>query len=122
MREHLAGEDVLADLVVPLLPEVSWTRRPVKNVWAHWSLKTSGQAAGRAVIRVNSILQAPRTQVPDELLEYLMFHELLHHLLPGRGHDAEFRRLEAKWPNADALDLMLDTLHEQFDFARPPRM
>lgn len=122
MREHLAGEEVLADLAVSLLPEVSWTRRPVKNVWAYWSLKTSGQAAGRAVIRVNRILQAPRTQVPDDLLEYLMFHELLHHLLPGRGHDAEFRRLEAKWPNADALDLMLDTLHEQFDLARPPRM
>jgi hypothetical protein len=46
---------------------------------------------------------------------------MLHNILPGRGHDAEFRRLEAMWPNADQLDFELDTLHEQFDIDRIKR-
>jgi len=53
--------------------------------------------------------------VSGELLEFLLFHGLLHRLLPGRGHDAEFRRLEAMWPHAADRDLELDSLHEQFE-------
>jgi predicted metal-dependent hydrolase len=52
--------------------------------------------------------------VPDALLEYLLYHELLHHLLPGEGHDAEFNELEARWPDRDALDLCLATFHEHW--------
>ena len=61
------------------------------------------------------VLQAPRAQISDELSEYLLWHELVHHVLPGRGHDAEFRRLEALWPNFAKLDHELDSIHEGFD-------
>lgn len=48
---------------------------------------------------------------------YIVYHELLHHLLPNQGHDAEFRDLEAAWPNAVDLNLAFDTLHERWDLA-----
>lgn len=115
MRDVLAGEEVLSRLQEADLPTLSWSTRVSNSAWAYWSMRTSGKAAGRPVIRVNVLLRAPRTQVPDEVLSYLIFHEMLHDLLPGQGHDAEFRRLEAMWPESAALDLTLDTLHEQFD-------
>jgi superfamily II DNA or RNA helicase len=97
------------------VPEVRWTRRCVKSTWAHWSLRMSGRGKGKAMIRVNRVLRTTAKHVPDEVLAYLVFHEMLHHLLPGQGHDAEFRELEALWPDAEHLDLTLDTLHEKWD-------
>jgi predicted metal-dependent hydrolase len=75
----------------------------------------AGSTRGRPEIRINKQLQAPTTQIADELLEYLLWHELCHHVLPGRGHDAEFRRLESLWPDFARLDHELDTLHERFN-------
>ena len=119
----LAGEEVIEPLLSQAYdpPAIRWTKTDVGSTWAHWSLKTTGKAKGRVEIRVNRRLQAPRSQVSEELLEYLIFHELLHDLLPGRGHDAEFRRLEAMWPDADRLDFVFDTLHEQFSLPRARR-
>ena len=119
MREVLAGQEVLSRLQTDDLPDLGWSKRESTSAWAYWSVKTSGKSAGKPVIRVNSMLRAPRTQVPDEVLSYLVFHEMLHDLLPGQGHDAEFRRMEGMWPDSAALDLTLDTLHEQFAMPRP---
>ena len=118
MHQLLEGEPALEGLHNENLPSVGWTRGPIQGAWAYWSLRMSGPAAGKPIVRVNRMLQAPCTQVSDDLLRYLLFHEMLHNILPGRGHDAEFRRLEAMWPNADQLDFELDTLHEQFDIDR----
>lgn len=118
MAVHLAGEAVLTRLDVNDLPELGWTRSVGVTVWptawAYWTLKNTGQLKGKGVIRVHRSLRAPRSQVSDELLKYLIFHEMLHHLLPGQGHSAEFRRLERLWPGGERLDLDLDTLHERF--------
>jgi predicted metal-dependent hydrolase len=54
--------------------------------------------------------------VPDELLEYVLWHEICHHLRSANGHDPESRRLEHLWPNAVGLDHELDTLAEPFTF------
>jgi hypothetical protein len=97
------------------LPEVEWTKRVVSTTWGHWSIKLSGKSMGRQIIRINTLLQTTPAAVPDEPLQYLMYHELLHHLLPAQGHDAEFRMLEARWPDAVELDLWFDTLHERWD-------
>jgi superfamily II DNA or RNA helicase len=123
MNQHLAGEAVLEHLDLSDLPEVGWTARVgSKNwpsAWAYWTMKTTGQLKGHGVIRVHRALRAPRTQVSDAVLEFLVFHEMLHHLLPGQGHSAEFRRLERRWPAADNLDLALDTLHEHYRLPTP---
>ena len=111
-----AGEDGYVELLRgEYLPAVEWTRRPVKSTYAYWAPRIGGRAKGSPVIRVNRCLQAPTTQISDELLQFLLWHELSHQLLPGRGHDAEFRRLESTWPDFTRLDYELDTLHERFD-------
>lgn len=110
--ECLEGEAVLEHLYLDHLPPCTWTERSNVSFWATWTLKTSGKAAGKPYIRVNKALQVSATHVPDAVLEYLLFHELLHHLLPAQGHSAEFRRLEGMWPDADRLDHTLDELHK----------
>ncbi|PZS16990.1 MAG: hypothetical protein DLM57_09345 [Pseudonocardiales bacterium] len=98
------------------LPDVQWTRRPVRSTYAVWVPRISGQSKGTPVIRVNRSLQAPATQVPAGLLRYLLWHELCHHVLPGHGHDAEFHRLLVMWPDFARLDHELDKLSERYDF------
>ncbi len=121
------GESLLADesayegwLAIDELPEIDWTRREVQAVWGYWSWRTSTRARDKPVIRINLALRAPKTQVPDELLRYLIWHELCHHLTPGQGHDAEFRRLEGLWPSHPSLDHQLDTLHEVYAMPKRP--
>lgn len=97
------------------LPAVEWTKRPVKSTFAYWAPRISGKGKGSPFIRVSRCLKAPATQISDDLLRFLLWHELCHHLMPVRGHDAEFRRLESMWPNFARLDAELDTLHERFD-------
>ena len=118
ISKHLAGESVLERLDAVDLPALDWTTRTSTEqwptAWAYWTIKNTGQLRGTRVIRVNRALRAPKSQVSDELLAYLVFHEMLHDLLPGQGHDAEFRRLESRWPDAEALDIELDTLRERY--------
>jgi hypothetical protein len=98
-----ADDPVYLDLLgTPL--QVGWTRKPITTAWAYWAPRISGKTRGTPRIWVNQTLRAPRTEIPDDVLEFLLWHELLHHLLPGQGHDAEFRRLEAYWPNSERHD------------------
>ncbi|GAA1276092.1 hypothetical protein GCM10009609_43860 [Pseudonocardia aurantiaca] len=116
-RSLLAADDphYLDLLATPL--QVDWTRNPTNTVFAYWAPRISGPRRGTPQIWVNRLLSAPQTQIPDENLEYLLWHEVLHHLLPRQGHDAEFRRLEAMWPNSEQHDHFLDTLAERYDLS-----
>lgn len=116
IRKTLAEESVFSRLDINDIPKTDWTDHPIEGAWAYWSLPAKGKSKGQPIIRINRALQASEKQVSDDVLMYLLYHEMLHHLLPGQGHDAEFRRLEALWPHADELDMQLDTLHETFEF------
>ncbi len=96
-------------------PPVYWTRRVVTATWGHWTIALGKKGAGRQQIRINRLLRTNSKHFSDEAVGYLVYHELLHHLLPGQGHDAEFRMLEQLWPGAPQLDLEFDTLHEYWD-------
>jgi hypothetical protein len=96
-------------------PRAEWTRHVVAYAFAHWSVSQSSRTPGRQRIRVNRLLRTDPSIVSDEVLAFLLYHELLHCLLPGQGHDAQFRELEARWPCALEHDKLLDTLHEQYD-------
>lgn len=109
-----AGEHEYA-AILDYPPRVSWTRTPVKSTYAYWIVRMSSRAKGQPEIRVNKALQAPATQVADELLEFLLWHELCHHVLPGHGHDAEFNRLLHMWPESASLDNDLDQLTEKYE-------
>lgn len=117
-RDLLAAEPDYKERLAPSeLPRVEWTRTPVKSLWAYWVPTITGRGKGNAHIRVDLALRAPSAQVSDELLEFLLWHELCHHLTPNQGHDAEFRRLEALWPDAARLDQALDELSLTYEVA-----
>ncbi|WP_170955324.1 DEAD/DEAH box helicase family protein [Ornithinimicrobium cerasi] len=103
------------------LPRYEWTRTRPRGLWAYWAPRIAGRNKGTPIIRVNRILKATQELVPDRLIQALLWHELCHHLLPGRGHDAEFRRLEALWPDLMEQGARLDRLHEEFDLMANPR-
>lgn len=105
----------LRDILKTYQPPVEWTKRTVSSTWAHWSIRLQGRRRGEQVIRVNRLLRTGPEHIADELLAYLVYHELLHSLLPGQGHDAEFRELEALWPGSAELDAQFATLHERWD-------
>lgn len=115
LADELTADEELAErLDVRDLP-VRFSKRPNAHAWAYWNVTFKGMNAGRPVIIVNNLLQTTEEAVPDHVLEYLLYHELLHHLLPGQGHDGQFRRLEALWPGIDESELALMTLHERWD-------
>lgn len=109
-----AGEKHYAE-ILHYLPKVKWTRKPVRTFYAIWVPRISGKAKGTPVIRVNQTLQAPASQVPDDLLQFLLWHELCHHILPSQGHNAEFYRLLYMWPESSRLDHELHSLPERLD-------
>ena len=116
----LLPPEVRSRLADPPPIEVAWTRSVISSAWGEWTIRLRGKNAGRQTIRVNRILRTKVSIAPDTLLEYILYHELLHHLLPGEGHDAEFNELEALWPDRDACDLVLATFHERWE-TKPAR-
>lgn len=98
-------------------PKIDWTRRSITWAWAHYSWRQASRAKGKPIIRINLALKADPSQVSDDLLKFLIWHEVCHHLSLGTGHDSEFRRLESLWPDQARLDHELDTLHERYDIS-----
>lgn len=95
--------------------EYHWTPHVVSTTLAHWSLQSKGRYAFRDEIRVNLLLQTKPELISDEVLAYLLYHEVLHGILVGQGHSSEFRDLESRWEGFSKLDLFLDTLPEHWD-------
>lgn len=67
---------------------ISFTSKPVKSYFGicRYSDKT---------IKVNRILNSPK--VPRFVLEFLVYHEVLHADMPNNGHDKFFRERERKF-------------------------
>ena len=88
---------------------------PTATTFGTWVLDTRGKSRGRARLVINSMLNTRRSIISDEALGYLVYHEMLHHVLPFRGHDLGFRTYESHWPNAAEHDATYDSLEEEFD-------
>jgi hypothetical protein len=89
-------------------PELGWSRRPSRTVLGHYD-------ASHNAIVLSSIMD--RQQVPKLVVEYVMFHEMLHlrHPVEHRGvrrcvHTAEFRAAEKEFPRFEEAKLLLKTL------------
>jgi hypothetical protein len=91
--------------------DVGWTSRPIR--WAY-GYHSYNRDTGRQLIRINRMLCAPEHVVSTELLDFLVWHELLHHILLAQGHDAEFMTLEQQWPDAAERNGELATFHERW--------
>jgi superfamily II DNA or RNA helicase len=99
-------------------PTVGWSRRRTWHLLAYWTIATHGRSRGERRIVVSSLYRTETNVVTDEMLRYLLWHELLHDLLPGQQHDSQFRDMEHRWPDAAALDGEWYSLHDRYLFPR----
>jgi hypothetical protein len=88
-------------------PHARWSNRVTRSYLGMWRL---GDAPGEHRIVINVLLQTDESIVSEELLGFLLWHEVVHSVTPGQGHDAEFEYLEGRWPDAVALNTGLDAL------------
>lgn len=99
--------------------KIEWGRRVVakKRGQKSRSIRYGSWIPDLRVIRVNPLLDDVR--VPYEFMRYIVFHEMLHSVVPGEQHGTRnyyhattFRRLERSFPNLDAMHkLAKDLLH-----------
>lgn len=89
-------------------PELGWSRRPSRTMLGHYD-------PSHHVIILSSILDRPA--VPRLVVEFVMFHEMLHlkHPVDHRGarrcvHTPEFRASEKEFPGLAEAKLLLKTL------------
>lgn len=85
---------------------VSWGRRSVPRGASRKAIKLGTYSAPERLIRVHPALD--RAWVPRYFLAYILYHELLHHVVPwaevkGRFHfhSAEFERRERQYHDYD---------------------
>jgi hypothetical protein len=80
----------------PLVGELRWSRRANPNQWALFRCSDKS-------ITINCVINSP--DVPRFVVEFLMFHELLHADMPSAGHNRDFRARERGFiPSAEAVD------------------
>jgi hypothetical protein len=94
--------DVIRRRHLPDCPPVriGWSERVTPCLMGKWIAMPDGVPN---VVVINRLLDSP--QVPLYYLEYVVFHELLHEMIPIRRHGgrwvhhpAEFRRMEREFP------------------------
>lgn len=111
----------------PQVSDRKYSERPLSGMWGFF------RYSDRAIV-ISSILNSP--DVPQFVVEFLMYHEALHADMPTSGHNSEFRQRERRFtPSADAIqdaaergyqprtgdetwralaDQFLDTFHRRF--------
>ena len=94
---------------------VGWSHNVVSSYFGVWTYKRTGRNAGAAKITVNRWLRTRPSIVSNEMLEFVIYHEILHDLLPFQMHSPLFRQLEAKWPGIDDIEARLHTLGEKWE-------
>ncbi|MCA1819431.1 MAG: hypothetical protein ABR562_00845 [Thermoplasmatota archaeon] len=85
------------DLALPQVPRLSWSKTVAGHRFGHWD-------PDHNVVVISQILDDP--EVPEFVLDYVLWHELLHIVHPvrmGSGtkrivHGAAFRRDERRFP------------------------
>ncbi len=84
-------------------------------VWGHNSFRTFGSYDyGTDTITLN-----PALKTDEEVLRYVLFHEMLHKKLKFRGsrhHTKEFRKIEKSYPDSALLEKKLGKLSRKLRF------
>jgi len=116
----------------PQVQEIQWTRSPTPRWWGFFRYSDKN-------ISINRVLNSP--DIPRFVLEFLMFHELLHADMPSAGHNRDFRARERLFqPSSEAqrdaqergikvgssidfwrvrADMFLDTFRKKWVVAEP---
>ena len=108
------------DLSVPQVPKLSWSKTVSGHRFGHWD-------PDHNVIVVSQILDDP--EVPEFVLDYVVYHEILHIIHPvrmGSGtkrivHGAAFRRDERRFPRWREGDEWIERLARQAKRAKGRR-
>jgi hypothetical protein len=85
------------DLTLPEVPKLSWSREVARHRFGHWD-------PDHQAVVISQVLDDPK--VPEFVLDYVLYHELLHILHPvkmGSGskrivHSTAFKRDERRFP------------------------
>ena len=67
------------------IQDIRYAHRPISGYWGQYRPKDR-------VIIVNPLLNSP--DIPEFVVEFLVYHELLHADMPDQGHSQEFRERE----------------------------
>ena len=112
LSETLERGRELLGLDTPLVHEgrLEFSRGLVKG-WYARAYPKAETPHGHGRIVVNRLLDS--SDVSEECVRYLLWHEYLHLYLKG-GHSKTFRELERRWPTAVDGDREMDTLNERF--------
>jgi hypothetical protein len=86
------------DLTLPEVPKLSWSKEVARHRFGHWD-------PDHQAVVISQVLDDPK--VPEFVLDYVLYHELLHILHPvkmGAGskrivHSAAFKRDERRFPD-----------------------
>jgi superfamily II DNA or RNA helicase len=80
---------------LPFVADLCWSKAPI---WPWGYYRDSDKN-----ITINCVLDSP--DIPYFVLEYLMFHELLHADMPGAAHNRDYRERERGYtPSVEALE------------------
>jgi ATP-dependent helicase IRC3 len=80
----------------PLVGELRWSNRVTTSLWGFCRYSDKS-------ITLNCVLDSP--DVPLFVVEFLMFHEMLHADMPSAGHNRDFRQRERSYaPSVEALE------------------
>jgi hypothetical protein len=89
------------------IKEYGWSAKPMRTYYANYR---------REIDRITINLAFDDPLVPDQILEYLLYHEALHTVYPPRfissrlsKHTPEFRRTEREFPNFAEIKKWLKT-------------
>jgi hypothetical protein len=87
-----------------------WGKRLTSGAWGTFDPSTSS-------ITISPLLNS--TEAPEFVLEFIVFHELLHHEdhqsgWPGAPHGGEFRARERKFPDHVDADGWLDAFDDRY--------
>lgn len=96
-------------VVLPQVPTLSWSKTVARHRFGHWDPEHN------AVV-ISQVLDDPK--VPEFVLDYVLYHELLHILHPvkmGSGtkrivHSAAFKRDERRFPGWKEADAWINKL------------
>jgi ATP-dependent helicase IRC3 len=80
----------------PLVGDLRWSTQPNPRLWGFCRYSDKS-------ITINCVLDSP--DIPYFVLEYLMFHEMLHADMPSAGHNRDFRARERSYaPSPEAIE------------------
>lgn len=97
------------DLHLPEAPKLGWSRTRSRRRFGH-------QDSDHGAIIISRVLDDPK--VPEFVLDYVVYHELLHIVIPPRRgsgskrivHPKEFKQAEARFPKQAEAEAWLSRL------------